>query len=533
MIEVDKEDFKLIIKPGASLLLTKVSSFLAEQGVEFYLVGGFVRDVLLGRDTADIDIAVAPDALEIAPKVATVLGGSYVLLDEVNRVGRVVLANKAAPSARGRWQLDFSTFKGSIEHDLARRDFTIDAMAVDLRKFIYQPHPLTPSPSKERGRKLKKRGEAPLTLPIIDPFDGWNDLHRGVIRAVSETAFKSDAVRLLRAVRLAAELGFGIDNQTEALIRGYCPLIAGVAGERVREELLRLLATSQAGQFLTYLNELGLVTAMIPELNQAKGVKQPKEHFWDVFDHSLKTVAAVDFLLHQGAWEYASDEVSRLRRVAPWSTVLSQHFDLEVSSGSTRRSLLKLAALLHDIAKPQTKAIDSRGRMRFLGHAKEGAAIAVNILERLRFSGKEVKLVEVMVRHHLRPLQMSQNELPTRRAIYRYFRDSGEAGIDVLFLSLADHLATRGPDLNLAQWQEHAQMVEYVLAQRFQEETLVVPPKLIDGHDLINIFGLSPGPKIGGILEAVREAQASGEVTTKEEALAYIRERLATEEIVY
>lgn len=501
MIEVDKEDLELIIKPGASLLLTKVSSFLTEQDVQAYLVGGFVRDVLLGRDTADIDIAIAPDALEIAPKVAIALGGSYVLLDEVNRVGRVVLANKAAPSARGRWQLDFSTFKGSIEHDLARRDFTIDAMAVDLSRL----------------------GKDYTDVQLIDPLNGWNDLHQGVIRAVSETAFKSDAVRLLRAVRLAAELGFGIDNETEALIQRYCPLIAGVAGERVREELLRLLATSLAGQFLTYLNELGLVTAMIPELNQAKGVKQPKEHFWEVFDHSLKTVVAVDFLLHEGAWEYASDEVLA---IAPWSIVLSQHFDLEVSSGSTRRSLLKLAALLHDIAKPQTKAIDAQGRMRFLGHAKQGAAIAANILERLRFSGKEIKLVEVMVRHHLRPLQMSQNELPTRRAIYRYFRDTGETGIDILFLSLADHLATRGPHLNLAQWQEHAQLVEYVLAQRFQEETLVVPPKLIDGHDLINIFGLSPGPKIGELLEAVREAQAAGELTTREEALAYIRERL-------
>jgi len=123
---------------------------------------------------------------------------------------------------------------------------------------------------------------------------------------------------------------------------------------------------------------------------------------------------------------------------------------------------------------------------------------------------------------------MGQGELPTHRAIYRYFRDSGEAGIDILFLSLADHLATRGPQLNLAHWQEHAQMVEYVLAQHFEQERLVVPAKLVDGHDLIRIFGLSPGPKIGQLLEAVREAQASGEVATREEALAYIRDRLAT-----
>ncbi|MBA7701536.1 CC-adding tRNA nucleotidyltransferase [subsurface metagenome] len=219
--------------------------------------------------------------------------------------------------------------------------------------------------------------------------------------------------------------------------------------------------------------------------------------------------------------------------VVPWSAVLSQHFGLEVSSGSTRGLLLRLAALLHDVAKPQTKAIDDSGRMRFLGHAKAGAAITANILERLRFSGKEIKLVETMVRHHLRPGQMSDNELPSHRAIYRYFRDTGGAGIDVLFLSLADHLATRGRHLNLAEWQKHGKMVEYVLAQHFERESLVIPLKLVDGHDLINIFGMSPGPRIGEILEAVREAQAAGELTSREEAISYIRERLATEEVVY
>ena len=499
-----EEDLKLFIEPRASSLLATVNNFLTRQDIKSYLVGGFVRDVLLRRDTADIDIAVAADAVEIAPQVANALGGKFVLLDETNKVCRVVVADKKAPS-EGRWQLDFSAFEGSIEQDLARRDFTIDAIAVDL------------------GELTKD-----YDVPLIDPFDGWVDLQNGVIRTVSETAFQSDAARLLRAVRLAAELGFAIDSQTEALVRRNCHLIANVAGERLREELLRLLAVPQSQRFLPYLDDLGLVTAIIPELAKAKGVKQPREHFRDVFDHSIETVIAVDFLLHEGSWEYADDEVLAM---TPWSKVLARHFAQQVSSGSTRRSLLKLAALLHDVAKPQTKAIGEDGRMHFLGHAKLGAAIAVDILERLRFSGKEVKLVEVMVRQHLRPGQMGQGGLPTQRAIYRYFRDTGEAGIDILFLSLADHLATRGPRLNLAHWQEHAQMVKYVLAQHFEQQRLVIPAKLVDGHDLINIFSLSPGPKIGQLLEAVREAQASGEVATREEALTYIRERLATEAV--
>ena len=336
------KDLEILIKPQALSPLTEVSSFLVEQGIKSYLVGGILRDVLLEKSTADIDITVEGDALEIAHQVATALGGKYVLLNEINRVGRVVLVDE-----KGRCELDFSTLKGSIEQDLAQRDFTIDAMAVDLSRL----------------------GKEQIDSNLIDPFNGWNDLQLGVIRVVDETAFESDAVRLLRAVRLAAELGFTIDNETETLIRRYSHLTANIAGERVREEMLRLLAVSQSRQFLHYIDDLGLITAMIPELVQEKGVKQPREHFWDVFDHSIETVGAVDFILHKGALEYTGEEVLA---IAPWSEKLAQHFDSEVSSGSTRRLLLKLAALLHDIAKPQTKAIEANGRMRFLGHAKEG-----------------------------------------------------------------------------------------------------------------------------------------------------------------
>ncbi|MEK7354238.1 MAG: HD domain-containing protein, partial [Chloroflexota bacterium] len=240
------------------------------------------------------------------------------------------------------------------------------------------------------------------------------------------------------------------------------------------------------------------------------------------FEHSLRTVAAVDYLLRRGNREYAGGAVLA---AVPWPGALAERFDREVSSGSTRRSLLKLAALLHDVNKPQTKAIDANGRMRFLGHALEGAMTVVKILERLRFSGKEIKLVETEVLHHLRPTQMSQSGLPTNKAIYRYFRDTGEAGIDILFLSLADHLATRGPELKLDGWQEHARLVDYVIGKGFEQEKIVNPPKLIDGYDIIKFFSTPPGPEVGEMLELVREAQASGEVTTREEALSLI-ERL-------
>lgn len=491
---------KLIIEPGALSILTAVSDFLSGR-VKAYLVGGFIRDTLLGRATADIDIALADDALELAPKLADALGGKFVLLDKQNRICRVVVMDKKAPLG-GRWQLDFTTLKGGIEPDLGRRDFTIDAIAVDLEEVS---------------------GE---DATLIDPFGGQADLEHGVIRAVAETVFEDDAVRLLRAARLAAELGFSLDEPTEALVKSQSQLIANVAGERLREELVRLLTVPHPERFLPHLDELGLITALFPELAKAKGVEQPREHSWNVFDHSLQTVIAVDFILRQGSWQYASDKVLA---VVPWSEALAEHFNREVGGGSRRRALLKLAALLHDICKPETKAVGEDGRTHFLGHDKLGAGAAADILARLRFSGKEAKLVEIVINYHMRPGQMSQQGLPTLRAIYRYFRDSGEAGIDILFLSLADHLATRGPHLDVAGWREHARMVEYVLEKHFEQQKLVEPARLVDGNDLINIFGLSPGPSIGEILEAVREAQASGELANRPEALDYIRERLATE----
>jgi poly(A) polymerase len=485
-------------------LIARTSRLLDGFGVRGYLVGGFVRDTLLGRTTLDIDIAVTAGAPEVARRVADGLAGKYILLDEIFGVARVVISGAGA--AGEQWQLDFSSCEGDIEQDLARRDFTINAIAIDMNELV------------QDCRKAH----------LIDPFNGCEDLDRRVVCSVRGEVFEEDAVRLLRAVRLAAELGFHIDGDTETQIRRYAHLIGNIAGERVREELLRLLIMPGSGRFVKYMNELGLLTAVLPEMVVTKGIEQPKEHFWDVLVHSLETVVAVDFLLRQGDWEHVDGE---LLATVPWSAELAEHFERQVSSGSTGGALLRLAALLHDIAKPQTKTVEPDGRIRFLGHAGDGASLVETILERLRFSTKETRLVETMVKYHLRPMQMSQDSLPTQRAIYRYFRDTGEVGIDILFLNLADHLATRGPHLDLAGWQEHTRIVDYILEQYYEQQSQVRPVKLVDGHDLMNIFGLAPGPLLGELLEVVREAQAAGEVTTREEAVEYVRKQLIDREV--
>jgi poly(A) polymerase len=357
----------------------------------------------------------------------------------------------------------------------------------------------------------------------VDPEDGRADLRAGLVRAVSPEAFRQDAARLLRAYRLAAELGFSIEGETEAMIGRDHALISGVAAERVRDELCGVLAVTASAPWLRRLDGVGLLGVIIPELEATRGVVQPREHYWDVFDHSLETVAALERLV------CSRPEGDEVLSMVPWSPRLAQHLQRETSGGRTRLVILKLAALLHDLGKPAMKHFDDDGRMRFIGHAREGAALAASVMQRLRFSSREVGLVERMVAFHMRPGQMASVGLPTPRAIYRYFRDAGEGGVDILFLGLADHLATRGPRLSLPEWKEHVGLVDYVLARYFDAQGAVVPPKLVDGHDVMRALGLSPGPRLGQLLEEVREAQAAGEVSTREGALAYLMERFGRE----
>jgi poly(A) polymerase len=252
-------------------------------------------------------------------------------------------------------------------------------------------------------------------------------------------------------------------------------------------------------------------------------VEQPTVHFWDVFEHSLQTVAATEFLLRESDWDYGNEE---MLSTTPWSETIDKHLSQEVSKGSNHKVLLKLGGLLHDIAKPMTKSIDDTGRARFLGHPKQGAAMTVDVLERLRFSNREVSLVESLVYHHLRPAQMANGELPTQRAIYRYFRDTGEAGIDILLLALADYLASRGPLASMEEWRRVCQLADYILAEHDKQQVKVLPVKLIDGDDIMDEFDLTPGPLVGRLLATVNEAHASGELSTREEALALVQREL-------
>ena len=476
-------------------LVHTLGKYFASQGVEAYLVGGAIRDALLGRPTNDVDLAVAGDARPIGSRLASMLRGRLVPLDEARQIVRVVV-----PGPEGASFLDLKSLGNGILDDLRQRDFTVDAMAL----------PLAGEPSGwSQGM-------------VVDPFGGMQDLRAGVIRCVALSVFRADPARLLRGPRLAAQLGFDIDVDTERQIRNDAHLVATVAAERVRDEFLKLLAQPDATASLRKLDGLGLLGQVIPELEEARGVSQPKEHYWDVFYHMVETPGQVERVaLEKRPGEgFAEDMVPRF-------DAMREHFGEEFSDGHTRLTLVKLAGLLHDIAKPATRTVEPSGRIRFLDHHTQGAETSARALKRLRLSRRGVEHVRLMVQHHLRPGQLAhRDELPTPRAVYRYYRDVGGAAIDTLYLNMADYLAARGQNLGRQEWSERCRVIEHILTRGGEQQAPESLPKLVTGHDIMDSLSLDPGPRIGELLDIVSEAQATGEVSTHEEALQLVKANL-------
>jgi putative nucleotidyltransferase with HDIG domain len=488
-------------RPSAPLqqLLDRCREIAGACGVDAYVVGGTVRDVLLGRTSRDLDLAVDRDAMAVARRIAEAYPGHFVELDDVNAVARVVL-----DSGPVRY-IDVAQLQGGLEADLRRRDFTVDALAVSLG------------------------GDT-----VVDVSGGLDDLADRRVRMNSVQVFDTDPLRLLRGVRIAADLAFEIETATEAAIRERATRVNESAAERRRDELARIFSLDGAYAGLRLLDRVGLLDALLPEVGAGRGVTQPGDfHAYDVFEHALRTVEALDVMLAparpHGAAAWIWDE---LWRAFGWCEAgLRAYLAEETTEGRTRWSLLKLAALLHDVAKPQTREVQPGGRVRFFGHADLGAKVAQRLLRRYRFSAKEVRFVTVLVAEHLRPVQLARaGEVPTRRALYRFHRDLADAGLAVLLLALADAAAARGPKMTAEGWSRHVGYMNSLLVRSKEEEGIVNPPRFLTGRDIIVKLGLPQGPAIGRLLEALREAQAAGEVTDVDGALEFV-ERLARAEV--
>jgi putative nucleotidyltransferase with HDIG domain len=489
-------------------LIARIDRFFAAEGVEAMVAGGFVRDVLLLRAMRDIDVSVSGDPLELAPRLAEAIGASHFPLDSERRHVRLLVRDPDVV-------VDLLPLRGKAEDDLRLRDFTVDAMGVEL-----------PELASGSGQ-------------VLDPTGGLRDLHAGVLRLVSGQALVDDPLRMLRGVRLAAQLGFGLEAETERLIREGAATIGEAAVDRQRDELLLIMATDRAAPALRLMDSLGLLAPVLPELDVTRGVEQPKEHHRDVFGHLIEAVAALDWILADDEFtsQAGSDDPDmraelraaqrELWGALGWWEQSRTWWAEELSPGVPRKAVVKLCALLHDIGKPQTKSVEPSGRIRFFGHSELGAEMAARLLRRMRFPTRIVRHVSTMIEEHLRPVLIAVGRTPSRRAIFRFFRDAGEAGIDTVIMSLADHVATVGPRFSAEGWRRHVAVVNYMLRRHLEAPAPPASPsRLLDGDDIMRELGLEPGRTIGELLRVVREAHEEGDISTREEALALARAHL-------
>ncbi|MBI4791038.1 MAG: CCA tRNA nucleotidyltransferase [Chloroflexi bacterium] len=485
-----KEDPEVIFVPedfGKMDILEKVTAFLAKRNSVAYLVGGAVRDQLLGRaETRDIDLAIVGDASGLARAFANAEGGAFYLMDAEHNVARVLL---------GKVYVDFAALRGSLEADLATRDFTINAMA-----------------------RAVASSQMSVASTVADPFHGLEDLRAKRVRAVSDSVFQHDPVRLLRAVRIAGELNMAVEPQTATWMRRDAALLANASMERARDELFKILALPNVMALLRQLDELGLLAALLPQVSALRGVAQSAPHDYDAFEHTMRTLDALVAIQARGYAEVANGE---------FVAELNAHFAQQISADRTRGALLRFATLAHDIGKAVTGSVDETGTIHFYEHEPRGAKIAETICRRLRLSNDEIAIVARTIEHHLRPAQLARATKVTNRAIYRYFRDTGDVGIDICVLALADWRAKSAAAITDPRDGEQRSTLATMLDRYYRApQQVVTPPALVDGRTLMRELNIPPGPRVGELLEAIREAQAGGEVKTREDALALARERV-------
>ena len=453
---------------------------VAELGGRAWLVGGAVRDRLLGRPTADFDVAVDSDPRPLAKELGRRAAGHAFELSERFGVWRVVARD-------GSWQLDLLPLGGqSLESDLAKRDLTINAIAEPLG------------------------GGEP-----VDPFGGLRDLRERRLRVVSPEAFDRDPLRTLRLARLACELGFEIDPETAAAAARSAPGLRETAPERSFGELKRLIVSERAVRGISLMDELGITPVLLPELSELHGIEQSRFHHLDVHAHTVEVLAAAIELERDPGSCFGGDaeELDRFMR-QPLANELS------------RWQALRFGALLHDIAKPLTRGVTPEGRVTFIGHDAAGSDTARAMLRRLRASERLAEHVAALARHHLH-LGFLVHEMPLpRRTVYRYLRRCEPVPVDVTVLSVADRLATRG-DRSEEAIAKHLELAGQMLGEALRWEA--DPPRSpVRGDELARELGLEPGPELGRILAELEEASFAREIESRRDAIELARGMLAS-----
>ncbi len=507
-----KEKPEIIYMPvpfSYSPLIDKVRDSLPNQ--EIYLVGGAVRDMLHNRLSRDLDFALPANGIALARKVANALNADFMALDDERDTGRVIFTEPDG----SRTFLDFATYRNGItlEADLRARDFAMNAIAYDI-------HAGT----------------------IIDPLNGATDLRAKTIRACSPTSLQDDPVRILRAVRQAAAFDFKIEIETRKAMKAAAKSLPNVSPERQRDEIFKILEGPKPDASIRALEMLGVFPYLMPELSAMKGVTQSLPHIYDVWEHTLSVLRHLEGILTALRIGYSAEETNDLftglltLRLGRYREQFAAHFAESLNADRSVRSTLFFAALYHDVQKPATKSVDEAGRIRFFEHENKGAEVAAERARAFNLSNDEVERIKNIILHHMRfhfftsRIEGDQQE-PSRKAIYRYFRDAGEAGVDLVLLGLTDLRGIYDHTLTQETWVA-ALDVAHILLENYWEkrERAIAPPRLLDGNDLMRELTLQPGRIIGQLLEAIREGQATGKVETREQALEFARAELQKSE---
>lgn len=463
---------------AASAPVLAVRDALDGADAEAWLVGGVVRDALLGRPLVDVDLAVTGDPEPLARRAARALGGPCFPLSDTFGAWRALDRERAVAC-------DVSPLQGeTIEDDLGQRDFTVNAVAVPLA------------------------GGDP-----VDPHGGLSDLEAGILRVLGAGAYAADPLRALRLVRLAAELGMRPDRETERLTEEAAPRLVEPSGERVFAELRRLLVAAGALDGLELARRLGVLAAVLPEVDALQEVDQSRYHHLDVYSHTVEVLREQIALLEGDRLdELLGAAAPRLR------AVLAE----PLADDLTRGQALRLGALFHDVAKPQTRALREDGRVTFVGHDAAGGDLVGEIFRRLRTSERLRAHVAALARHHL-ALGFLVHERPLDRAdVYRYLSRCDPVEVDVTVLSCADRLATRGRKAESA-IAAHIEVARELIGPALDWHADGPPRPPIRGDELAAEVGIEPGPELGRLLARLSEAAYTGEAATREQAVALAR----------
>lgn len=465
---------KIIQKTKEDKIVRLIMDFAEkfDKNANIFLIGGSLRDFYLEKENFDKDIVIDKvDAADFAQNLAKTIDATFIALDEENKIYRLVLQDKIN-------YIDIASPMGkTIEEDLKRRDLTINSIAIDLK-----------------------------TFEILDVTGGIKDLEQKKIRHISEQNFIDDPLRLLRVYRFKAMLGFDIDNELAKIVEKHAPKIQKPAVERINYELLKLFS-GESATTLIEMDKAGLLKEILPISQELKKVPPNLHHHLDLFGHSIEVIKQIEEI-------YEKSE-----------TRIKEHLERTDFGGASRLAHLKLAGLLHDIGKPSTWTIEeSTQRHRFIKHDDVGSKLGISILKASKFSKKQIEYISKMIKYHIYPSHVVQAPELSDKIYMRFMRKMENDAIDIIILAMADRLSARGVEITEEIVQKNINELTALLNFCLNIKDSLKPlPKLVSGEEIMELLNIKPSKELGIIIKALQEAQISGDIITKEEALAFVK----------